>query len=249
MTSQGTLDVRFDFKSETPPGHDADAASPTLRHYHRILWSKPLRSGGALELFAPASRREGYLINTSSGGPRIHFGSDAITHSYSTWTRPSELARAVASLDEDQRKKYLFPPYTIGSAMIWPVRFADKPTLNQARGTRHQIADRIDLTLECIRRHYIGRTDSPLADVLSAYGDFFAIYEDFAEFVEFFHFQDLVVNDGEAIRFFLPFEDFSRNGAPKSIDEYVAYREATLRFISARQDRIQAWATQNLGHK
>ncbi|MGO4859557.1 hypothetical protein AB4074_19940 [Arthrobacter sp. 2MCAF14] len=31
------------------------------------------------------------------------------------------------------------------------------------------IGDRMDLTLECIRRHYTGEPESPLASVLNAY--------------------------------------------------------------------------------
>jgi len=236
------IDVTLDFHSETPPGKDADSVSPTLRAYHRILWSKTLASGGALQLEMPTSRSEGYLINTYPDSTVAHFGSDAITHSYSTWTRPTGLKDAVAALDERERKRYLFPPYTIASGMIWPVRFADKPTINQARGTRHQIADRIDLTLECIRRHYDGGQDSPLADVLTAYSDFFALFSGFAEFVEFFHFQDLVEDNGERITFFLPLDDFARHGAPVSREEYITYREASLAFIDARGARIEAWS-------
>lgn len=245
MTSGPPIDPAFDFNEETPPGRDADSVSPTLRSYHRLLWSKPLRSGATIELFEPPSRRNGYLVNTSATSPVLHFGSDAITHSYSRWSKPKALADSIASLDEAQRARYLFPPYTIGSAMVWPVRFANKPTMNQARGTRHRIADRIDLTLECLRRYYIGRTDSPLADVLTAYSDFFDLFEDFDEFIEFFHYQDLVKSDG-GIRYMIQFDEFSRHGAPQSKDEYIAYREATLQFIEARGERMRKWAARNI---
>ena len=36
------IDSTFDFRSDTPPGKDPDARSPTLRRYHQLLWSKPL---------------------------------------------------------------------------------------------------------------------------------------------------------------------------------------------------------------
>jgi integrase len=39
------IDTTFDFRSDTPPGLDPDTYSPTLRRYHRLLWSKPLPSG------------------------------------------------------------------------------------------------------------------------------------------------------------------------------------------------------------
>ena len=62
--------------------------------------------------------------------------------------------------------------------------------MNRARGTRLLIADRMDLTLECIRRHYTGGPDSPLSDVATAYKDFFELFgrggeQGFKEFVDF----------------------------------------------------------------
>ena len=39
------IDVKFNFYSDTPSGKDPDSYSPTLRRYHQILWSKPLKSG------------------------------------------------------------------------------------------------------------------------------------------------------------------------------------------------------------
>ena len=42
--------ITFDFRSDTPPGRDPDALSPTLRRYHQLLWSKPLPSGAPFEL-------------------------------------------------------------------------------------------------------------------------------------------------------------------------------------------------------
>ena len=50
--------------------------------------------------------------------------------------------------------------------MVFPGNRIDgKYTINVARGLNKKIADRMDLTLECIRRHYLGE-DSPLRDVL-----------------------------------------------------------------------------------
>ena len=119
--------------------------------------------------------------------------------------------------------------------------------MNQARGTRGKIADRMDLTLECIRRHYNGGTDSPLADVIAAYDDFFSMFDGFREFVDFFFLQDLVTGDYEDIRFYLPFDGFAEHGAPKSVDEYVTYREKTLDFISSRQRRMSDWVNKQSG--
>ncbi|WP_404385276.1 hypothetical protein LL946_04710 [Knoellia locipacati] len=243
--SQGEhdFDDEFNFETDHPRATkpDADSDSPTLRTYHQRLWSKKLRSGAMFVLEAPAVRREGYLIYADASGDQHWFGSDAITNSYTRWLRPKSLVTSIAALTSEQKARYLHPPYTVGSTMIWPVRSKDRPTINQARGTRSPIADRMDLTLECVRRHYLGEGGSPLADVLAAYGDFFALFEGFNEFVDFFHFQDLVTPDYESVRFYLPLEDFTRSGLPQSVDEYMTCMEATLSLIQNRQRRMSEW--------
>ena len=55
----------------------------------------------------------------------------------------------------------------------------------------------MDLTLECIRRHYLGQA-SPLSETLTRYGDFFALFGDFRDYVQFFLVNDLVTNDYSA---------------------------------------------------
>ncbi|MDP9694432.1 UNVERIFIED_ORG: hypothetical protein J2X79_001991 [Arthrobacter globiformis] len=117
--------------------------------------------------------------------------------------------------------------------------------MNQARGFRALIADRMDLTLECIRRHYAGEPESPLANVIYAYADFFALFDGFKEFVNFFHFQDLVTPDYEEVRFYLPFDNFKRSGVPATKDDYVTYREATLQFIAGRGRRMAEWVAKH----
>jgi hypothetical protein len=45
--------------------------------------------------------------------------------------------------------------YTMGGMMVFPGNRVDgKLTLNAARGLKRKISDRMDLTLECIRRYY-----------------------------------------------------------------------------------------------
>ena len=241
------FDDEFNFDADQPAAKspDADRDSPMLRRYHQLLWSKPLRSGHLFTLEAPAVRSHGYLIHTDAEGGKIWLGSDAITNSYTGWTRPKALVESIAALDHLQKARYLHPPYTVGSAIIWPVRTKDRPTINQARGTRSKIADRMDLTLECIRRHYAGDADSPLSDVLAAYDDYFALFEGFGEFVDFFHLQDLVTPDYESVRFYLPLENFDRGGAPRTVDEYVTYMEATQSFIKQRGRRMTEWVAKS----
>lgn len=33
------IDTTFDFRDDTPEGKDPDQYSPTLRRYHKLLWS------------------------------------------------------------------------------------------------------------------------------------------------------------------------------------------------------------------
>lgn len=105
--------------------------------------------------------------------------------------------------------------------------------------------ERIGPSPECIRRHYTGEPQSPLADVLTAYADFFALFNGFKEFVDFFHFQDLVTPDYSEVLSFLPFDNFKHRGTPATTEEYVAYREATLDFIERRTRRIAEWLRDN----
>ena len=99
-------------------------------------------------------------------------------------------------------------------------------------GWRH----RLDLTLECIRRHYLGQT-SPLADLLSRYSEFFALYGDFRGYVDFFLLQDLT-NTDYSVKFFLPFENFTTPAVPLSVAQYTEYRQRSFNFVQARNQRI-----------
>jgi hypothetical protein len=112
-----------------------------------------------------------------------------------------------------------------------------KPTINVARGFHPRIKDRFDLTVECIRRHYLGET-SPLSDTLARYADFFRLFEDFRGYVEFFLLQD-IVNDGfTAVRFFLPFDGFEPWPLPSDKESYLGYKQSAVDFIAARNRRI-----------
>ncbi|RAX15033.1 hypothetical protein DC347_19635 [Pseudarthrobacter sp. AG30] len=242
------FDIAFDYLLDTtPPGTDADSNSPRLKADHQLLWTKELCGGQLFELAVseiPKVRRKNYLMFEQTPDKSITFGSDAITNSYTRWVKPKALVEAKAQLNEEQKRRYFDPPYTIGSAMIWPVRGIHLPTLNTARGMRAKIADRMDLTLECIRRHYAKEPDSPLADVITNYWDFFELFGTFEKFVEFFHFQDLVTPEGK-IAFFLEEDDedkvFTRSGVPVTKDEYIRVREASLKFIALRGNRMADW--------
>lgn len=228
------IDVSFDMRSDTPPGLDPDTFSPTLKRYHQLLWQKPLPSGEVFTL-VPQGRRA-YLVNDGLVG-RLAMGSDTIVTSHRKRAAP-----LYQQLPGEMNAHFHAAGYTIGGFLIFPGAMIDRlPTLNQARGTSRAIEDRFDLTLECIRRFYLWRGEpSPLREVIARYASFFLLFRDFAGYVDFFHLQDLVDDDG-AIRFFHPFIDFTQPALPRTIDAYVAYRDAQLAFLSRRNGRIERW--------
>jgi hypothetical protein len=142
-----TIDINFNVFSDARGG-DPDSTSPTLRRYHKLLWSKPLPNGKTFELCD--SQNNIYLHHKSELG-EFSLGSDAITHSYKNHKRKHWLTKQIPNeVDE------LFDiGSTIGAYIIFPNKKIDrKPTINQARGVNSLIDDRFDLTLECIRLYY-----------------------------------------------------------------------------------------------
>jgi Family of unknown function (DUF6994) len=143
------IDTTFDFRSDTPPGLDPDTYSPTLRRYHQLLWSKPLPGGVPFVLDITTPR---YLHHLSELG-EFWLSSDTVIPSFSRWLR---MAHLIDQIPEVEREEFNRIGYTIGGMMIFPANQVDrKPTINGARGLHALIADRFDLTVECIRRHYL----------------------------------------------------------------------------------------------
>ena len=229
------IDTTFDFRTDAR-GKDPDWASPTLRRYHRLLWSKRLPDGRMFEL--DDSTPGAYLRHESDIGSFL-LTSDSVMATYTGW---KSMRHITGNFTEGENEFFRSNGYTIGGMMVFPGnRIERKPTLNGARGLSRTIADRMDLTLECIRRHYLGE-ESPLGPTLRLYVDFFSLFTNFRGYVEFFLLQDLVAEDFSEVRFFLPPEDFSRRGVPADLQSYVAYRQASLNFIAARNRRIDLWS-------
>jgi len=230
-----TIEITFDFRSDTPPGRDPDTFSPTLRNYHRLLWSKPLPSGAPFDL--DVAVRPPYYLHHHSDLGEFWLSSDAVV---ATFSRAGDLADVIAQVPPEKTKEFKRLGYTIGGMMVFPANRIDgRMTINGARGFHPRIRDRFDLTVECIRRHYANRS-SPLSKPLAGYADFFRLFGDFAGYVDFFHLQDLVDEDTSMVRFFTPFEDFTApfSPLPRPLDAYIAYREAAMKFIGARNHRI-----------
>ena len=226
------IDTTFNMYSDTPAGGDPDARSSTLRRYHKLLWSKPLPCGAMFDLDDSGPRP--FLRHKSELG-EFKLSSDAITHSYRRTRRMSDIIGQLSAGEVDQ---IFNAGATIGSYTVFPAnRLPGTMTINGARGCNHKIGDRFDLTLECIRRHYL-RGDNPLSFTLSSYGAFFELFEDFRGYVNFFLLQDLVSDDYSKIKFYVPLNSFERAPYPSTVEEYRKYRSGVLEFIAARNRRI-----------
>jgi hypothetical protein len=228
------IDTTFDFRADTPPGKDPDSHSPTLRRYHQLLWSKPLPSGVLFEL---ETTTPGYYLLHRAELGQFELSSDAVMASY---TRHIAMAPIIAHFSEEEHAAFNTLGYTIGGMMVFPSNRVDgKITINGARGFLRRIADRMDLTLESIRRHYRGEP-SPLGATLARYASFFALFDDFGGYVDFFLLQDLVTADGRGVRFFMPFDDFNPPAMPRDVETYREFRRLSIEFIQARNQRIDA---------
>lgn len=244
MTAAGAenlIDVTFNVELDSAGG-DPDRTSPTLRRYHQVLWSKPLPDGTEfrLDMTTPHS----YLHHASSRG-EFFLASDSIVHSY-RGAYTNRIGALLKQVPSEHVAQVHDEGSTVGGYTLFPGDVRDrKPTINGARGMNAKICDRIDLTLECIRRHYAGE-DSPLTETLNRYQDFFALFGDFNHYVEFFLLDDLMDAARGAIRWYLPFDDFVRSPLPLTLGEYETYRQASLRFVRTRNMRILDWASANL---
>ena len=141
-------------------------------------------------------------------------------------------------LPEEENEEFQKITYTIGGMMVFPGNRIERfQTLNMARGFTQAISDRFDLTVECIRRHYVNQ-ESPLTSTLSRYSAFFALFDDFREYVKFFLLDDIVTN-GTEVKFFMQFDDFRPPYIPQHLSEYQEYRQRSIDFVEARNQRIE----------
>lgn len=228
------IDITFDFRSDTPKGRDPDAASPTLRRYHKLLWSKPLPGGTAFDL--SDSRTGSYLHHRSAVG-EFFLTSDSVIPSF------RKVPQIKAMIPEAEIEAFNTTSYTMGGMMVFPGNMVDgKMTINGARGCHPRVRDRFDLTLECIRRHYVDEA-SPLSEPLRRYSDFFRLFADFRGYVDFFLLQDLVIGNDREVKISKPYDNFRSSPVPRDHHEYRAYRDDAVAFIHARNRRIRSAMT------
>jgi hypothetical protein len=238
--SKMVIHTSFDFRSDSN-GKDPDAHSATLRRYHQLLWSKHLPCGRLLDL---NTNKSGVYLHHSSSLGEFSLASDSVIPSFTRWKR---LQHIITRFPEEENEAFRKIGYTIGGMMIFPSNVINgQQTINGARGFTRTIADRFDLTLECIRLFYEGK-ESPLAQVLVRYGEFFALFGSFEGYVEFFLLHDLTTLSGQNVRFFMKFDGFSTPATPRDVAEYADYRNCSIEFVQARNRRVEQYVTKNLG--
>ncbi len=83
MTQLGRFDPAFDFQTDAT-GRDPDSSSPTLKTYHKRLWSKPLPSG---DLFELDDTTPGAYLHHESARGEFYLTSDSAVPTWTRWLR------------------------------------------------------------------------------------------------------------------------------------------------------------------
>lgn len=232
---ENTIDINFDFRNDAK-GRDPDAESKTLRHYHKILWSKPLPNGQIMDLV----EGHGPTYLTWNG---MCFGSDSVIVSF-RWARYQWMLDQLRTVLPDYKQyfdDYSKKAYTIGGELIYP----KSNSINRAKGMNQKICDRLDLTLECIRRYYKNE-DSPLFTCFQKNKDFFDLFVDFKGYVDFFFLQDLVNEDYSKVNLWYESKLFEKSPLPQTTDEYLDWISKELDFVDKRNQRILDWVENNI---
>lgn len=237
VNSKTPIDTELDFRLEVG-GRDPDTHSSTLKQYHQILWNKTLPNGKSLQITTANSK---YLLGTCED-ISIDLSSDSIINSLIKPLTNNEKTSFIINeciLEADQVRKL---GSTIGGFLLFPRKKIDgKLTINAARGFNRNLADRFDLTLECIRLHYL-RLNSPLKNDLERYSDFFNLFTDFKGYVQFFLLDELVNESYTEVKYFTNLSQvFLNSPLPKDKVEYLTYLENSLKFVKLRNERIKRW--------
>lgn len=238
------IDVNFDFTSDTPnywdnywsndcllggSTVDPDSKSKTMQLYHKLLYSKPLPNGDNLCL--TIGQGKDYLT-----WKNFRFGSDSIITSfrYNHYRKMIEQVSKILPNYREYFENYTHQSYTLGGEIIFPKK---RGGINQSRGCNVYIKDRWDLTLECIRRYYLGES-SPLYQTLLDNKSFFDLFVDFKGYVDFFYLQDCVDENYSSVNFWIGNGDFEFFPLPKTVNEYFLWIENELSFVKKRNLRI-----------
>lgn len=225
------IDVTYNFQSDTEP-YDADKYSKRLQDYHQFLWSKPLPNGRIFELSKISNCK---LLHNSELGEFVLSSDRAVA----TFTKWKKLKHITSKIPTNRLDKFVTISGTIGGIVIWPsTRIDSLPTINASRGFNNKICDRLDLTLECIRRYYLGQ-NSPLFTTFCRYEKFFQLFRNFKGYVDFFLFNKNVSEDYSSVKIAPPFDNFESMPIPSSVSEYYEYMEFTEMLVNERNNTIK----------
>ena len=242
--------------------NDPDTYSRNLQRWHQRLWNRTLADGTGLELTLECRA----LREKASD---LALSSDAAVPAWERWGEVQALKPETEQLLQEQGRGTIhdlgWRLYDMGCFVLFPgVQINGLWTINQAKGCiRVRIADRLDLTLECIRRYYEQLADAsathlpegyeltnPLGPVLHRYRTFFDLFGSFERYVAFWMLQDLVTDgpDGQQVRLLMPRDElgpynFQRErGLPRTAQAYCDYLIAADDFVQARNRRLAAHA-------
>lgn len=237
VNSKTPIDTELDFRQEVG-GRDPDAYSQTLKQYHQILWNKALPNGKSLQITTANNK---YLLGTCED-KSIDLSSDSIINSLTKPLKNNKNTSFIINECSSEAEQVRKVGSTIGGFLLFPRKKIDgKLTINAARGFNRKIVDRFDLTLECIRLHYL-QLDSPLKSDLERYSEFFSLFTDFKGYVQFFLLDELVNDSYTEIKYFTNFSQvFLNSPLPKDKAEYLIYSENLLKFVGSRNERIKRW--------
>tara|TARA_R110002051_G_scaffold325547_1_gene428769 strand:+ start:22103 stop:22840 length:738 start_codon:yes stop_codon:yes gene_type:complete len=240
MSDEPNIDPYFDSRDDAGRG-DPDSTSKKLRQYHQLLWSKPLPNGDSFDLVT--TRKRCYLFHESERG-KFFLASDTVVPTFRSWLRMKPITNQLDSAELDEFQVH---NHSMAGALVFPgERRKGTLTINGARGMNSRIADRLDFTVEAIRRHYSGE-QSPLSKTFNNYRDFFDLFENFGGYLEHFLLQDLWDAHQQRVKFFTPFVEFGTTPAlPRDVEQYREYRDNATAFLRERNNRIDAWAKSNL---
>ena len=132
----------------------------------------------------------------------------------------------------------------IGGSIIFPKH---SQSVNQERGCDERICDRVDLTVECVRRFYKGETSGAerLDAALQKDAAFFVLFGGFKGYVDYFYLNDIVTEDYGAVRDLSGKNDvlttypFPEDPFPAASDDWLTWSENTVRFVKERNARIK----------
>lgn len=260
--SKSKFNLNYDYFTDTSKGKDPDSHSKNLNYHHQIIWSKRLPSGEMFDLKPLHTNGRRLLYHKSKKLGEHVLASDAIIHPLYYYNRQEgkfldKIAYAnsfpSAQIKSELKNKIIdfnFKAVGLSCYTLFPAKqILRKNTINQARGVNRKICDRVDLTLECIRRYYDEiKQPNPLLDTLKRYDSFFKLFGSFKGYVDFFLLQDLVSENYSSVHFWLPLDEFNRSPLPQSSNEYTLYMNKALNFIKARSERIRLSKEYNLNN-